>query len=250
MIAKPLSGPAYGSIPHLPGSRLGPADRHIHEGQARICTVQRKHKNQHVIVQEKLDGSCCAVACLTDGSIVALQRSGYLAQTSPFEQHQLFAQWVREREGVFRNTLRPGERLVGEWLAQAHGVRYKLRVEPFAPFDLFIDGKRAGVDKTWSAVGWMNIDGLILAQPRVICANNPVAPEVAYSMLLNRWPSDDYWGHIDPPEGLVYRVERDGEVEFLAKWVRPDKVDGKYLPEISGGEAIWHWRPESKGAAA
>lgn len=21
------------------------------------------------------------------------------------------------------------------------------------------------------------------------------------------------------------------------------KVDGKYLPEITGGEPIWHWRP-------
>jgi len=32
---------------------------------------------------------------------------------------------------------------------------------------------------------------------------------------------------IDPIEGLVYRVERKGKVDFLAKWVRPDKV-GRY----------------------
>jgi hypothetical protein len=34
-------------------------------------------------------------------------------------------------------------------------------------------------------------------------------------------------------------------VDFLAKWVRPDKVDGMYLPEISGKEPVWNWRPGS-----
>ena len=47
----------------------------------------------------------------------------------------------------------------------------------------------------------------------------------------------------DEPEGVVYRVERKGDVDFLAKWVRPDKVDGKYLPEMSGEPAVWNWRP-------
>lgn len=44
-------------------------------------------------------------------------------------------------------------------------------------------------------------------------------------------------------EGAVWRVERDGEVDFLAKYLRPDKVDGCYLPEMSGKEPIWNWRP-------
>ena len=30
-------------------------------------------------------------------------------------------------------------------------------------------------------------------------------------------------------EGVVYLAERNGEVEFLAKFVKPDKVDGKYM---------------------
>lgn len=49
---------------------------------------------------------------------------------------------------------------------------------------------------------------------------------------------------LGPVEGAVYRVERRGEVDFLAKWVRPDKQDGCYLPEVSGGEAVWNWRPD------
>jgi hypothetical protein len=53
---------------------------------------------------------------------------------------------------------------------------------------------------------------------------------------LVQWPCDEI-------EGVVYRVERKGKVDFLAKYVRPDKVDGSYLPEVSGREAVWNWRP-------
>jgi hypothetical protein len=51
-------------------------------------------------------------------------------------------------------------------------------------------------------------------------------------------------GAIDPVEGAVWRVERNGKVDFLAEWVRPDKVDGCYLPEMSGKDPIWNWRPK------
>lgn len=44
-------------------------------------------------------------------------------------------------------------------------------------------------------------------------------------------------------KNCLRRVEHKGEVDFLAKYVRPDKIDGLYLPEISGKEAIWNWRP-------
>ena len=60
-------------------------------------------------------------------------------------------------------------------------------------------------------------------------------------------------GALDSIEGAVWRVERvskEGawEVDFLAKFVRHGKVDGKYLPEISGEGEVWNWRP-GKGVA-
>ena len=54
---------------------------------------------------------------------------------------------------------------------------------------------------------------------------------------------DNAHGALDPIEGIVYRVERLGKVDFLAKWVRPDKADGCYLPSESGQSEIWNWRP-------
>jgi hypothetical protein len=41
----------------------------------------------------------------------------------------------------------------------------------------------------------------------------------------------------------VWWVERKGKFDFIAKWVRPDKQDGKYLSDITGHAEIWHWRP-------
>src|SRR3990172_1947089 len=131
---KPLGGKAYGSIPHLPGSRRGPGDHACHEGQSIICTERARDRHDEIIVQEKVDGSCCAVARV-EGAIVALGRAGYLAQTSPYEQHQRFADWVRRHVDQFA-ALPDGWRVVGEWMLQAHGTRYRLPHEPFVVFDL------------------------------------------------------------------------------------------------------------------
>ena len=37
---KPLGQKGYGTIPHLPGSRRGPGDRGVNDGQFRICCVK------------------------------------------------------------------------------------------------------------------------------------------------------------------------------------------------------------------
>ena len=87
---KPLGHKAYGSIPHLSKSRLGPGDHHCEKGQEIIATLKPRDRFDLVIVQEKLDGSNCAIAKI-EGQIIALGRSGYLAETSPFEQHHYFA---------------------------------------------------------------------------------------------------------------------------------------------------------------
>jgi hypothetical protein len=131
---KPLNKKAYGSIPHLPGSRMGHGDHHCHEGQGVICTSKSRDKHDRIIVTEKVDGSCCGVLRLS-GAIIALGKSGYLASSSPYEQHHIFASWVRDNENLFE-FLTEGERVMGEWLALAHGTRYNLHHLPFCVFDI------------------------------------------------------------------------------------------------------------------
>ena len=85
--------------------------------------------------------------------------------------------------------------------------------------------------------------------PTVIHRGGPLSIEAAIK-LLNTY---GFHGASDQVEGAVWRVERnelanpgkDGQrrwiVDFLVKYVRHDKQDGIYLPEISGKEPVWNW---------
>lgn len=232
---------AYGSICHLPGSRLGPGDHKLNEGQAKILTIKPRDKHDVILVQEKLDGSNVAVARV-NGELIPLGRAGYRAISSPYEQHQLFAAWVYERLARFE-FLREGERLCGEWLALAHGTRYTLTHEPFVAFDLMRGVERANYDEFTARVP---AEGFII--PHLISRGPPMSIERAMAILEGQ-PGDrrnGFHGAIDPVEGAVWRVERKGVVDFLGKYVRPDKVDGCFLCDISGKPEVWNWRPEKR----
>jgi len=225
---KPLGHRSYGSIPHLPGSRLGPGDYHIHEGQAKIATEKVRDKHDRVIIQEKLDGSNVAVAKV-NGEILAITRAGYLANTSKYSQHLYFDKWVSLNAGRFNEVLSEGERICGEWLAQAHGTKYNLIHEPFVAFDIMSGNKRIGYDSFIERIyNYFIIPNIISLTPL------PVLEAMAAL-------GEGKHGAIDKVEGIIYRVERKGVVDFLTKFVRSDKEDGKYLPELNGtGLPIWN----------
>jgi len=238
---KPLGSKAYGSIAHLPGSRLGAGDHKLTDGQDRILCLKSRDKHDLIIVREKLDGSNCTVARL-NGELIPLGRAGYRAISSPYEQHRLFHNWVVENESLF-DFLNDGDRLAGEWLAQAHGTRYNLLHAPFVVFDLFHGQARALDDEL---TDHCTRAGLVM--PHLLHKGGPLSIDKAMHLLQGE-PGDrrnGYHGAIDPVEGAVWRVERKGVVDFLGKFVRPDKIDGKYLPELNGGETIWNWRPTKK----
>lgn len=240
---KPLGTKNYGHIPHLPGSRMGPSDYKCNEGQNRISTEKARDRHDNIIVQEKLDGSNVGIARI-DGKIYSLTRAGYLADTSPFEQHWLFAKWVHKQEDRFLAVLKDGERLCGEWLAQAHGTRYNLSHEPFVAFDIM-----QGKQRTTLAEVTERIKDYGFIQPRLLHTGNPFTIEQAIEAI-----QVSGHGAIDPVEGAIWRVERNmlvspgkshervWKVDFLVKYVRPNKQDGIYLPELTGKEAVWNWR--------
>jgi hypothetical protein len=229
---KPLGQKAYGHIPHLPGSRIGPGDHHVHAGQARIATEKIRDRHDRILVQEKLDGSNCAVAKI-GGVILPLVRSGYVATSSPYEQHRHFANWVYARQEVFFSLLEEGERVCGEWLMQAHGTRYALPHEPFVAFDLMRGTVRLPYDACWTRLTRHH-----LVMPRLLWVGGPCSVEKAIDAIQTSGH-----GALDPVEGAVWRVERREVVDYLCKFVRPDKRDGTYLPDITGQGPVWNWYP-------
>lgn len=216
---KPLGRKNYGSIPHLPCSRMGPADHKISEGQERIATVKPRDKHDTIIVQEKLDGSNVGVA-MKHGEIFAISRAGYEAKTSPYDQHHAFSDWVHENESRFRKVLQEGQRVCGEWLHTAHGTIYELPHEPFVCFDLIDENNKRSPYAEFS-----DKVGLHFVLPYLVSVGGSVSVDEALHSL------GDYGQHgaTEKIEGAVWRVERRGVVDYLCKYVRRDKVDGKYL---------------------
>ncbi len=232
---KPLGQRAYGSIPHLPGSRRGPADKGLSDQQARILTVKGRDKHDIITVEEKLDGSCVSVAKLNN-QIIALIRAGYSAGRSNYKQHHAFAVWVEENRWRFDALLAEGERCVGEWLMEAHGTIYKLPHEPFVIFDII-----TGYLRELSAPMKARCSAQNFVTPRVLHVGEPIGIDKVLALLE---PSGH--GAQDGVEGAVWRVERKGVVDFLGKYVRPDKIDGKYLETISGNPPVYNWRPDER----
>jgi hypothetical protein len=239
---KPLGMKSYGSIPHLPNSRAGQRDFQADSGMVRIATEKTRDKNDLVIVTEKVDGSNCSVAKI-NGELVALGRAGYRAETSPYEQHKLFAEWVKIELSRFQALLQEGERVVGEWMAQAHGTIYRLPHEPFIVFDLMRGHERAISEE---------FESRVLEQGFILPHRLHTGDAISVDEILKRLEPSGH-GAVGLAEGAVWRVERafptgnKGEkkwkVDFLVKYVRPEKVDGCLLPEQSGKEVIWNWQP-------
>ncbi len=231
---KPLGRKNYGSIPHLIGSKVGEHDKYINQGQHNILTKKTRDKHDFVIVTEKYDGTNVGIAKL-NGNIISLTRSGYQAKESQFEQHHHFAQWVENRESMFCDILKEGERICGEWLAMVSSIKYDLfHLHPFVAFDMIDVNNERIIQEKWRPI---LMDYMFTS--RVIHSGFESYPlEMAIYNLFA--PSLDHIKSIDKPEGIVYQIERKGKVDFLAKYVRSDFEPGKHLPFKSGREPIWN----------
>jgi len=247
MNGKPIGRKNYGSIPHLPGSRIGPGDHHCHEGQDRIACLKIRDKHDEVLVQEKVDGANVGIARIGD-QLVPLSRAGYRADTSPYAQHHAFAAWVMSDCSRFLSVLQDGERLVGEWMMVAHGTRYSLPHEPFVAFDLMRGEERTPYDEFLT-----RIESGHFTTPTLLHRGGSLSIDDAMTAL----GTNGHHGALDPAEGCVWRVERNEKVsphsperrrrvDFLVKYVRPDKVDGCYLDMPKPLENVWPGKAEAR----
>jgi hypothetical protein len=233
---KPLGAPTYGSIPHFSTSKVIDAtDKRIHQGQENICTKKLRDHRDVIIVTEKLDGSCVSVANI-NGDVYPLIRAGYFANDSNYQQHHIFADWVYENISRFRNLLNDNERIVGEWMIQAHGTIYDIPHEPFVIFDLFHNKER---------VSYLEQRDRCVKQdfiPANLISYGQPIDVISTMKKINR----KIHGSIDPVEGAVWRVERDNKFDFLAKQVISTKVDGKYLNQNYTMSVTNTWKSNSQ----
>ncbi len=232
---KPFPSKNYGSIGHLPGSRMGPGDHKMQDGQAKILIEKPRDCHDLIIVQEKLDGANVGII-RHEGRLIGLTRKGHRAIDSPLEQFQMFQRFI-EQNGHYFDFIEEGERLVGEWLAMAHGTRYHVDF-PFVAFDLM-----KGEDRLCYLDFRCKV-GSLIPKAALLHMGGPISIKQIMKKLDFRPTPEHYGFHgaLEPVEGAVWRCERKGKVELLGKYVRADKEDGKYFNE-DHTKLVWNWRP-------
>lgn len=118
----------------------------------------------------------------------------------------------------------------------AHGTIYDLPHEPFIAFDLMrMRDWTSGNDYRVLYDEFLEkVDGQFVTAAE-IHRGSPISIDDVMGALGDH----GFHNAIDPPEGAVWRVERDGKVEFLVKFVRDGKIDGCYL----GEDVVWNnWK--------
>ena len=222
MATKPILGKCYGSIGHLPGSKTGPGDHVMTGGQVKILTEKARDKHDEIIVQEKLDGSCVGVL-MKEGQIIPIIRAGYTAAYARRKQHRYFNRWAYGNYWLF-DWLPEGWRVVGEWLLQIHSISYDIaHRSPFVAFDIFDnDNKRICYSEFCMLCDKHGIEAAPLLHRGGPCSIEKAEKELGV------------YGYYDarlPAEGMVWRVESKGQVDFLGKYVRKGFDTGGRLEE-------------------
>ena len=230
-------GKMYPSIPHLLGSRMSDDDKHVLDGREDLCLTEtgtRKVKGQlreyEVIIQEKLDGSCCVVS-RWDGRIQARGRAGYFAETSPYPHMKAFADWVQENEKMLDDIIPMGWYLVGEWMEESHGLRYDLPHGPFVALDIMYNlTTRLHVDETKERLrGRLPMPYIISRRPRIpYGVMGDLGMGITNAVCPGRYVYG-YHGCLECPEGAVYRAYRNNNLEIIGKYVRKTFEPGKYI---------------------
>ena len=241
---KLLSYKTYASIPHLSFSRLGPSESTVDAKQESYLLGQWPPEfSCNLIVEEKLDGSNVCVV-LKDNELLTLSRNGFDCATSNQEQHLMFARYVKKNTAKFKALFgsldKPGElRIVGEWLALAHGTKYTVD-DPFVVLDAYSHTSQEDKQINWFRV---NAAALSLGFRRPALFLN-----IKDQQMLTGFPdialSKNNDAH-DGIEGCIFRLLRkkkkadlNYEPWLIAKAIFPHKVDGKYL---MNKQIIWNW---------
>lgn len=235
----PLNRKPYHSIGHIQLSQLGDKDHHIESKQEKIALTDFGTMGQSLKLKVactlKKDGTNVAIAKINH-QLVPLRRSGERAELSPYLQHHLFATWMFQPEiyNWFHTFLHEGEWVSGEWLAQAHGIIYQLKAQPFYLFDLFQNGEKVLYEQLIERFYAFEYPPCCLAT----ILHYDFSP---YSLkkalrdlaLFSKQESNSYplKREQETEEGLIWRVEShtENKVLWLCKYVNPKHQTGQYM---------------------
>jgi len=225
----------YPRTQHLVGSRLQPGDEDLD------AVPMTDLKDQHVVIEEKMDGANCGVSFGPDGALLLQSRGHYLLGGPREKQFNLFKQWA----GALTDRLlaRLGDRFIlyGEWLYAKHSVYYDALPDYFMEFDILDTDTDKFLDTPSRAELLL---GLPVTPVKVLYAGEFPGEEIIRSFIgpshfitadaphrfreeVARlgWDVDRAIRQTDlsgQMEGLYIKTEKEGAVTGRYKFVRPE----------------------------
>ncbi|MCY3019702.1 MAG: RNA ligase family protein [Planctomycetota bacterium] len=174
--------------------------------QAEFSPLVRDHV---VIVQEKLDGTCCSFHYEGRWVLVLQKRAG-LISSGEREVYNMFRLWAQQRIEWLYDIVGEEYVLFGEYVRVRHGVFYDLLPDEFVAFDLLhkATGRFLGFEEFLE-----RLTGRLAVVP--VLWQGPGIQLPPLPSLLGR----SRFGH-ETAEGCYLRFEKDGRLCGRAKWRR------------------------------
>ncbi|RIX78918.1 RNA ligase family protein [Acidovorax cavernicola] len=228
----------YPRTAHLEGSRLQPGD--TDDGQTPLSDLH----DQHVVIEEKLDGANAAVSFTSAGELLLQSRGHYLAGGASERQFNLFKHWAAAHEASLLERLEDRYVMYGEWCFAKHSCWYDWLPAYFLEFDLY--DRQAQCFLSTPARHALLAGSPVLSVPVLYEGEMPrrakalqalVRPSLARSadwraafeqaVAQEGQPLDlvrQQTDLSDLAEGLYLKTESGDQVTGRYKWVRPDFV--------------------------
>lgn len=121
----------YPRTHHIEGSRLQPGDEDL------TAVPFREIMDKALIVEEKMDGSNCAVSFSPEAALMLQSRGHYLSGGGRERHFALFKTWATTHGNELWELLGTRYIMYGEWLYAKHTVFYDLLPHYFMEFDVY-----------------------------------------------------------------------------------------------------------------
>jgi hypothetical protein len=219
----------YPRTPHITGSRLQPGDEDLKS------VARETLHGLHIVVEEKLDGSNCAVSFDGLGALV-LQSRGHVLSGGPRErQFDLLKRWAGHHRAWLQEHLGTRYIMYGEWLYARHTIAYDHLPHYFMEFDVL--NRETGEFLSTGRRHQLLSDGPVTSVP-VLAEGSAVDLDACIARST--------CSSTETIEGLYLKHERDGRVVSRYKFVRPTFVQAV----ADAGEIIGWTGPSSRTGSA
>lgn len=186
--------------------------------------------NPLATVQEKVDGSFCAMALIDDHPVIRnrehIFRKGYRKETPAKMQFAKVWTWFYDNKDKFEDLAHAVGQPVsvyGEWMVQQHGMIYDKLPDWFIAFDLYLQEERKFLDPIL-ATGFLRNAGF---ETTPVLGPGPETWEELEMLANGKTP----FAKDARREGVVVKISKQGFRTHIFKMVRQGFVQGGLFEE-------------------